>query len=128
MRAGMSSVQCGFAGWAVTRSYLMRSDPPSVSPGLAGAPYSDGRRCSDGSDRRRQLLVVGTEPASASSVTRYCFDLSDWDNSGWTSPLGASGHRYPNLAGNWFVVDGARITLGEVVELIDPQQPVGDAL
>ena len=26
------------------------------------------------------------------SVTRYCFDLSDWDNSGWTSPLGASGH------------------------------------
>ena len=29
---------------------------------------------------------------TASSVTRYCFDLSDWDNSGWTSPLGASGH------------------------------------
>jgi penicillin amidase len=25
-------------------------------------------------------------------VTRYCFDLSDWDKSGWTSPLGASGH------------------------------------
>jgi penicillin amidase len=25
-------------------------------------------------------------------VTRYCFDLADWDNSGWTSPLGASGH------------------------------------
>ena len=42
--------------------------------------------------------------------------------------LGGDGHRYPNLAGNWFVVDGERIILGEVVELIDPQQPVGDAL
>jgi len=29
---------------------------------------------------------------TSSSVTRYCFDLSNWDNSGWTSPLGASGH------------------------------------
>jgi len=26
------------------------------------------------------------------SVTRYVFDLGDWDNSGWVVPLGASGH------------------------------------
>ena len=26
------------------------------------------------------------------SVARYCFDLADWDNSGWVVPLGASGH------------------------------------
>lgn len=26
------------------------------------------------------------------SVTRYVFDLADWDNSGWVVPLGASGH------------------------------------
>jgi penicillin amidase len=27
-----------------------------------------------------------------SSVARYVFDLSDWDNSGWIVPGGASGH------------------------------------
>jgi len=42
--------------------------------------------------------------------------------------LGASGHRYPNLAGNWFVVDGERIVLGEIVELVAAEQPVSDAL
>ena len=26
------------------------------------------------------------------SVARYCFDLADWDRSGWVVPLGASGH------------------------------------
>jgi penicillin amidase len=26
------------------------------------------------------------------AVARYCFDLADWDNSGWVVPLGASGH------------------------------------
>ncbi len=26
------------------------------------------------------------------SVARYCFDLADWDQSGWVVPLGASGH------------------------------------
>lgn len=26
------------------------------------------------------------------SVARYCFDLADWDKSGWVVPLGASGH------------------------------------
>jgi penicillin amidase len=25
-------------------------------------------------------------------VTRYCFDLADWERSGWTVPHGASGH------------------------------------
>jgi penicillin amidase len=27
-----------------------------------------------------------------SSVARYVFDLSDWDESGWIVPLGSSGH------------------------------------
>lgn len=29
---------------------------------------------------------------TSTSVTRYVFDLGDWDKSGWAVPLGASGH------------------------------------
>jgi len=29
--------------------------------------------------------------ASTGSVARYCFDLADWDRSGWVVPLGAAG-------------------------------------
>lgn len=29
---------------------------------------------------------------TSTSVTRYVFDLADWDSSGWVVPLGASGH------------------------------------
>lgn len=29
---------------------------------------------------------------TATSVARYCFDLADWEQSGWVIPLGASGH------------------------------------
>jgi penicillin G amidase len=32
------------------------------------------------------FALIGT------AVARYCFDTSDWDNSGWVVPLGASGH------------------------------------
>jgi penicillin amidase len=58
-------------------------DPPSVGVGGDGDTVQNGTyACPDARDYT----------ITASSVTRYCFDLSDWDNSGWTSPLGASGH------------------------------------
>jgi penicillin amidase len=58
-------------------------DPPSVGVGGDGdTPQCGAYACPDA----RDFTIT------ASSVTRYCFDLSDWDNSGWTSPLGASGH------------------------------------
>jgi penicillin amidase len=58
-------------------------DPPSVGVGGDGdTPQAASYACADGTD----YTLAGT------SVTRYCFDLSDWDNSGWVSPLGASGH------------------------------------
>lgn len=42
--------------------------------------------------------------------------------------LGGDSHRYPNLGGNWFTVDGDRIVLGDIVELVVPDQPVSDVL
>jgi penicillin amidase len=58
-------------------------DPPSVGVGGDGdTPQAATYAAADGHDFT----------LTSSSVTRYCFDLSDWDNSGWTSPLGASGH------------------------------------
>ena len=35
---------------------------------------------------------VGPYDIAGTSVARYIFDLSDWDNSRWIVPLGASGH------------------------------------
>ena len=58
-------------------------DPPSVGVGGDGDTPQNG---SFASADARDYTITG------SSVTRYCFDLSNWDNSGWTSPLGASGH------------------------------------
>ena len=58
-------------------------DPPSVGVGGDGdTPQAAPFACADARDYT----------LTATSVTRYCFDLSDWDKSGWTSPLGASGH------------------------------------
>ena len=55
-------------------------NPPAVSvPG-------DG-------DTPRAAAFAGTGfTLTNTSVARYCFDLADWDNSGWVVPLGASGH------------------------------------
>ena len=58
-------------------------DPPSVGVGGDGDTPQAGTYAA--ADARDFTLA-------SMSVTRYCFDLSDWDNSGWTSPLGASGH------------------------------------
>jgi penicillin amidase len=58
-------------------------DPPSAGVGGdSDTPQAATYANADGTD----FTLTGT------SVTRYCFDLSDWDKSGWTSPLGASGH------------------------------------
>ncbi|MCC7372921.1 MAG: penicillin acylase family protein [Chloroflexi bacterium] len=58
-------------------------DPPSVGVGGDGdTPQNGTHACSDGVD-----FTV-----TVSSVTRYAFDLADWDNSGWTSPIGGTGH------------------------------------
>jgi penicillin amidase len=37
-------------------------------------------------------LGTGDFTITGLSVNRYCFDLADWDKSGWVVPLGASGH------------------------------------
>jgi len=55
-------------------------DPPSV-------PYGGDM---DTVQASSYLPVEGMYTASA-SVARYAFDLADWDRSGWTVPLGATG-------------------------------------
>ncbi|MFN8524168.1 MAG: penicillin acylase family protein [Chloroflexota bacterium] len=58
-------------------------DPPTVGVGGDGdTPQNGTYACADG----RDFTIT------ASSVTRYCFDPSNWENSGWVVPLGASGH------------------------------------
>jgi len=37
-------------------------------------------------------LGAGDFKISSTSVSRYLFDLSDWEKSGWVVPLGSSGH------------------------------------
>ena len=56
-------------------------DPPSMPVGGDGdTPHAMGYRPSE------PFTVTGT------SIARYVFDISDWDNSRWIIPLGASGH------------------------------------
>jgi penicillin amidase len=67
-------------------------DPPSVSMG------GDGDCVQAGS------AEVGVW-IEHSSVARYVFDTSDWDNSAWIVPLGSSGHpsspHYADQATDW---------------------------
>jgi penicillin amidase len=68
---------------AIFPEYADLLDPPSVGVGGDGdTPQNGTHACSDG----RDFTVT------VSSVTRYAFDLADWDRSGWTSPIGGSGH------------------------------------
>jgi penicillin amidase len=56
-------------------------DPPSTPmSGDGDTPHSASYNAGD------PFTVTGT------SVARYVFDASDWDNSRWVVPLGASGH------------------------------------
>ena len=58
-------------------------NPPSVGVGGDGdTPQVGGYLGIEGNN----YAVTGT------SVTRYVFDLADWDRSAWVVPLGASGH------------------------------------
>ena len=56
-------------------------DPPSVPMG------GDGDTPQAGSYSPADPFVM-----TGMSVARYVFDTSDWDNSRWVTPLGASGH------------------------------------
>ncbi len=51
---------------------------------------------------------------SGTSVARYIYDLSDWDNSRWIVPLGASGHRasphFADQAETWSRVEYVPMT------------------
>jgi penicillin amidase len=68
---------------AVFPEFAELLDPPSVGVGGDGdTPQNATFACEDG----RDFTVTVT------SVTRYAFDVADWDNSGWTSPVGGSGH------------------------------------
>lgn len=68
---------------AIFPDYAELLDPSSVGVGGDGdTPQNGTHACSDG----RDFTVT------VSSVTRYAFDLADWDRSGWTSPIGGSGH------------------------------------
>ena len=69
-------------------------DPPSVALGGDGdTPQSASYQPSD------PFTITGT------SVARYVFDVGDWDNSAWITPLGASGHpgspHYADQAAIW---------------------------
>ena len=56
-------------------------DPPSVPMGGDGdTPQAVGFHPS------------GPFEVASTSVCRYVFDMADWDNSAWITPLGASGH------------------------------------
>jgi penicillin amidase len=57
-------------------------DPPGVSMGGDGETVQQGGFTVEGEDYSM----------SSMSVTRYVFDLGDWNRSGWVVPLGASGH------------------------------------
>ncbi|MDP9375543.1 MAG: penicillin acylase family protein [Chloroflexota bacterium] len=58
-------------------------DPPATEVGGDG---DTPQAASYGGLGAAGFTVLGT------SVTRYVFDLGDWDRSGWVVPLGASGH------------------------------------
>ena len=56
-------------------------DPPQVEMGGDGETPQAAGYCTE-----EPFVVAGM------SVSRYVFDLGDWSNSAWVSPLGASGH------------------------------------
>jgi penicillin amidase len=72
-------------------------NPPAVASG------GDGDTVQAASISSSTGYTVGS-----SSVTRFVFDLSDWQNSAWVVPLGASGHpgssHYADQAATWAAV------------------------
>ena len=73
-------------------------DPPSVPMGGDGDTPQAGSYCS------LEPFVM-----TSMSVARYVFDTSDWSNSRWIVPLGASGHpgspHYADQSAIWGEVD-----------------------
>ena len=83
-------------------------DPPAVSLG------GDGDTPQAGSfSIANPFVMTGT------SVARYVFDISNWDNSRWIVPLGSSGHpgspHYSDQADKWSKVDTIRMDYSELV-------------
>jgi penicillin G amidase len=73
-------------------------NPPSVSIG------------GDGDTPQAAAIVPGASfNVAGTSVARYIFDASDWNNCRWIVPLGASGHpgseHWADQAQKWSVVD-----------------------
>ena len=60
-------------------------DPPAV------AINGDGDTVQCGASTPAAALASGQFEASATSVARWCFDVSDWSKSRWVVPLGSSG-------------------------------------
>jgi penicillin amidase len=69
-------------------------DPPSVAVGGDGDTV-----------QAASFIASAGYGVTSTSVARYCFDLADWERSGWVVPLGASGHpgspHYADQAGAW---------------------------
>jgi penicillin amidase len=73
-------------------------NPPSVSMG------------GDGDTPQAAAILPGSSfNVAGTSVTRYIFDVADWDNSRWIVPLGSSGHpgspHFADQAERWSNVD-----------------------
>ena len=73
-------------------------DPPSLGV------HGDGFTPLAGSYSLAEPYVI-----SSASMARYVFDASDWDNSRWVVPLGASGHpgsgHYSDQSRTWADVE-----------------------
>jgi penicillin amidase len=76
--------------------------PPMSLSGDGDTPLSSSYSHAD------PFAIAGT------SVARYIYDLSDWDNSRWIVPLGASGHpaseHFADQAETWSKVDSIPMT------------------
>jgi penicillin amidase len=72
-------------------------NPPSVSMGGDGDTV-----------QAASISAGGGYTVGSTSVTRFVFDLSDWQRSAWVVPLGASGHpgspHYTDQAATWAAV------------------------
>lgn len=82
--------------WRWDRAHQMASAHPlaSVRPELSELhPPLDGCAGDGDTVRAGSIAPAKGDRSVFASVARYCFDLSDWDQSGWVVPHGVSGVR-----------------------------------
>ena len=74
-----------------------RLNPPAVATGGDGDTV-----------QAASISAGGGYAVGSTSVTRFVFDLSDWQRSAWVVPLGASGHpgspHYADQTATWAAV------------------------